>query len=314
MELCITQLTHEAEGIRGIELRALGGGALPPFSAGAHVDVHLPGGLCRQYSLTNDPQDTHRYCLGVGLAPSSRGGSLFLHQRLAVGQVLTVGMPRALFGIDERAAEHVFIAGGIGITPILSMVRWCVAQGRPWRLLYCVRSRSRAAFLWTLASHEQRVCLHVDEEAGGVPDLRDYIARAPAGAHVYCCGPSPLMDAVATAAQAMGLPRAATHFERFSADTPAPASDARPFTVLLQRRGRRLTVAPGQSILQALESHGIAMPFSCREGLCRSCEVPLLGGTAEHRDHVLSDDERIGQRSILLCVSRAVSDELVIDA
>lgn len=310
MELVVARLTQEAQDVLGVELRAPDGGELPPFAAGAHLDLHLPGGLCRQYSLVNPPLERHRYVLGVGLAAASRGGSAFVHRRLAVGDRLQASEPRSLFGVAPAAREHLFIAGGIGVTPILSMVHWCEAQGWPWRLLYCVRTRARAAYAWTLAPHGARVRLHVDEESDGPPDLRGWLRSAAPGAHVYCCGPAGLMDAVAAACPDLGIPRDRTHYERFVAPVAAPGES---FVVVLRRSGRRITVGPRQSLLEALEAHRVSVPFSCREGLCRSCETPLLGGEAEHLDHVLSDAERAAQNCILPCVSRARSAELVLD-
>lgn len=315
IELVVTRLTSEAQDVRGIELKAADGHALPAFTAGAHVDLHLPG-VVRQYSLANDDRERNRYFLGVGLASPSRGGSKHVHEQLAVGDRVQVSAPRALFGIAADASEHLFVAGGIGITPIVSMIHWCVANGRPWRLLYSVRSRARAAFLWTLAPHGAQVQLHMDEESDGErPDLAAFLAGTAPGAHVYCCGPSGLMDAVARTALDAGIPKSATHFERFAAE-PAPAADepAKSFTVVLHRSGARFSVAPGASILEALERNGHAVPFSCREGLCRSCELPLVCGEADHRDFVLSDEERAANKSILVCVSRAACEELVLDA
>lgn len=315
MKLVVARLTQEAQDVLGLELRAQDGGALPVFTAGAHVDVRLPGEICRQYSLANSPLDRSRYVLGIGLAPASRGGSAFLHQRLAVGDALEVGEPRALFGIATEASEHVFVAGGIGITPILSMIHWCQAHGHPWRLLYCVRTRARAAYAWTLAPHGERVLLHVDQEAEGVqPDLAAWLRTAPLGAHVYCCGPEGLMNAVGAKAAEVGLPKAATHFERFAPPEAAVAAEpAGSFTAILHRSKKSIQVRPDQSLLDALEDAGVGVPFSCREGMCRSCEVPLLAGEADHRDFVLSGEERDAHTCILPCVSRARSAELVLD-
>jgi tetrachlorobenzoquinone reductase len=313
MDVVVTHLTQEAQDVLGIELRKADGSDLPPFTAGAHVDLSLGNGLCRQYSLANSPRERSRYVLGVGLAPASRGGSAFVHQRLAVGDVVQVSEPRALFGIDASSTEHAFVAGGIGITPILSMIHWCQAEGLPWRLLYCVRTRARAAYAWTLAPHHARVQFHVDEESHAL-DLQGWLASLAAGAHVYCCGPGGLMDGVAGACAAIGIPRDSTHYERFTA--PAGAADqgnAGSFSVILRQSGRRIEVQPEQSLLDALEAAHVRVPFSCREGLCRSCETPLLSGEADHRDFVLSDEERASQRCILPCVSRARSPELMLD-
>ncbi|WP_416051007.1 PDR/VanB family oxidoreductase [Cupriavidus basilensis] len=319
LELIVSRMTAEAEGILGIELRRPCGGALPAFTAGAHIDVHLPGNIVRQYSLCNDSAETDRYCLGVGLAPSSRGGSQYVHEGLKEGDALAVSAPRSLFGIDAAASAHLFIAGGIGITPILSMIRWCEANGRPWKLLYCMRSRQRAAYLDTLSRYGERVQLHVDDESqGALADLASFLGGLHEGGHVYCCGPLPLMDAVAVKAEAAGVPRAATHFERFSADPRQASADAgadadTAFTVVLHRHGGRFTVPAGSTILETLEHNSLPLPFSCREGLCRSCEVPLLSGKADHRDYVLSDEEREANTAIMICVSRALTPELELD-
>lgn len=315
MKLVITRLTQEAQDVLGLELRSQDGAELPSFTAGAHVDLRLPGEMCRQYSLANSPVERHRYVLGVGLAPASRGGSAFVHQRLAVGDVLDVGEPRALFGIDPAATEHVFVAGGIGITPILSMILWCEANARPWKLLYCVRTRARAAYAWTLARHDDRVQLHVDQEAAGTPlDLTGWLGSAAEGTHVYCCGPEGLMNAVGAAATEVGIAKAATHFERFAPlEQATPAAPDGTFIAVLHRSGKKVEVPLQQSLLEALEDAGVCVPFSCREGMCRSCEIPLLEGEAEHRDFVLSDEEREAQKCILPCVSRARSAVLVLD-
>lgn len=313
-DVIVSRITHEAEGVVGVELRPAAGSALAPFVPGAHVDLHLPGGLCRQYSLTNGPDDTERYCLGIGLARNSRGGSRHIHERLRVGDSLQVSVPRSLFGIDRSASEHLFIAGGIGITPILSMIKACEDRLEPWRLLYCVRSRATAAYLWDLAAARDRVQLHVDEDRGQLADFRVFLGQSPAGAHVYCCGPAPLMTAVEEAAKTAGIPAESLHFERFSAPEVAPpAGGDRSFVVKLQRSGISVTVEPGHSILECLEAQGVAVPCSCREGLCRTCETALVSGEADHRDFVLSEAERAANGSVILCVSRAKSEELILD-
>ncbi|SEB25092.1 vanillate O-demethylase ferredoxin subunit [Variovorax sp. YR216] len=314
LNVVVSRLTHEAEGVLGIELRAAADGTLPAFTAGSHIDLHLPGGLCRQYSLTNAPSEQERYCLGVGLAPESRGGSRHVHQQLRAGDQIQISAPRSLFSLNAEADEHVFIAGGIGITPIMSMIEACRSKGERWRLLYCVRTRARAAYLWRLAEHHAQVQLHVDEEQGGPADVSGFIRSVSRTAHIYCCGPAPLMNAVEAAASAAEHPSKAVHFERFSAEgARANANADGAFRVTLKRTGGTFMVPGGRSILQTLEDNGIALPCSCREGLCRTCETPLIGGRADHRDFVLSDEERAGNSSIIPCVSRALDDELVLD-
>lgn len=314
MELVVTGLRAEAEGVLGVELRSPSRSALPGFEPGAHVDVALPNGLTRQYSIASSAADTSRYCLGIGLAPASRGASRYAHEQLRLGDRLQVGTPRSLFRVDTSAAGHLFVAGGIGITPILSMIRWCVEHGREWRLLYCVRSRGAAAYLDRLASQANRFVVHADDEHGGARvDLGAALRDMPAGWHVYCCGPGPMMDALSQCAGDAGIEPGAVHFERFGADTDRSDKPNGAFEVSLLRHGGRFTIPTGQSILSVLEANGLSLPSACREGLCRSCEVSLVSGAADHRDYVLSEDERAANQSILICVSRAQGGELVLD-
>ncbi|RDK05606.1 oxidoreductase [Cupriavidus lacunae] len=313
MELVITGLRLEAEGVLGVELQDHARGVLPAFRPGAHVDVSFPNGLTRQYSIVSSADDRARYWLGIGLAPNSRGGSKFAHEELRLGTRLQIGEPRALFGLDETAAGHLFIAGGIGITPILSMLRRCIATGAPWRLMYCVRSRRNAAYLEQLAPLTEQVLLHSDDEHAGRPDIESFIREMPQGWNVYTCGPGPMMDAVCSSAAALGVAEGAVHLERFRADAPTMASQSQEFHVRLLRHGGTFAVPQDASILDVLEANGVCLPSACREGLCRSCEVPLVSGEADHRDFVLSDVERDANRSILICVSRAKCSELVLD-
>ncbi|MFM0636458.1 PDR/VanB family oxidoreductase [Paraburkholderia metrosideri] len=315
IEVKVTRLKREAEGILGVELQAADGARLAGFEPGAHIDVYLADGLTRQYSLCNDASETNRYCLGVGLAAVSRGGSHYLHMSLREGDALTISEPRTLFRLSRDATCHRFIAGGIGITPILSMIRWCVRHSIPWQLHYCVRSRMCAAYLDELSAFSDCVHVHANDEWGGqAADIQTLVSDVKMGEHIYCCGPAGLMDAVSRHGQQSGIPRENLHFERFTAP-PTQISDNsdRPFTVVLAKQGLRCAVKPTESILESLERQGVSPPFSCREGLCRSCEVEVLSGEVEHRDYVLSEEEQVAGKSLMICVSRAKSDELVID-
>lgn len=304
--LVISRIVREARGVLGLTLRSPDGAMLPAFEAGAHVDVALGNGLVRQYSLCGDPAELGVYRLGIGLAAETRGGSRYIHEQLREGDLVDIGEPRQLFGLHAQAAGHVFIAGGIGITPILSMIHASVRRGEPWRLLYCVRDRDAAAYLSELALHGERVTLHVDSEQGGARcDLDAYLgALGEPSLHVYCCGPGPLMDAVATACERGGIAAARVHFERFSASAPAAAEPGSSFAVRLTRSGGCHEVPADKSVLDVLEAAGVAWPYSCREGLCRSCEAGVLSGKVDHRDYVLSDEERAANRSMMVCVSR----------
>lgn len=304
--LVVCRIVREARGVVGLHLRSPDGAMLPAFEAGAHVDVALGNGLLRQYSLCGDPAELDTYRLGVGLAADSRGGSRYIHEQLRAGDLVDIGEPRQLFGLHARAAGHVFIAGGIGITPILSMIHACERRGEPWKLLYCVRDRDAAAYLSELSFHGERVHLHVDSERGGARcDLDAYLAaRQEPGQHVYCCGPAPLMDAVAVACERGGIAAARVHFDRFAAGAPAASEPGAAFKVRLARSGGCHEVPVDKSVLDVLEAAGVAWPYSCREGLCRSCEACVLSGEVDHRDYVLSDEERAANRSMMVCVSR----------
>jgi len=308
----ISDVRCEARDVMVLELRAGDGGALPPFTPGAHLELYLSNGLIRHYSLCNDPAERDRYCIGVGLARDSRGGSRFVHQTLRVGSKLDVSAPRNNFPLELAAEELVFIAGGIGITPILSMIRSCEARHRPWRLFYCARNRQRTAFYEDLRLlAPERVHFHFDDEQDGklfdaVAALRD----VPETAHVYTCGPAPLMKAVEAAAA--HRPQDRVHFEWFTAAEVDTAAD-KPFTILLRNSGTRYEVPPGRSILDVLEDNGAGVPYSCREGLCATCRTTVLAGEVDHRDSVLSAAEKASHKEMMICVSRAKSDTLELE-
>lgn len=309
----VMAIVKAADAIMDICLLALDGQPLPVADAGSHIDIRLPNGLIRQYSVHRyDPSDGS-YSIGVGLSEPSRGGSAFIHAHLRVGDLLEISAVRNNFPLAHDASTYFFIAGGIGITPILSMIRWCDANDKPWQLLYCVRSRSRAAYIEHLPPGGKLV-FHSDDEMAGRPDLQAFTRQAKATDHLYCCGPSPLMNAVRDAAQAY-LPSGQVHFELFSApESDAPVKEQnKSFVVELARSGMELTVPADTSLLDALEEVGIMVPYSCREGLCRTCECRVLAGEVDHRDYVLSEEERASNAVILQCVSRAKSSRLVLD-
>jgi len=310
LTLRVTHYAAEAKDIVPIELRAVDGRALPPFTAGAHLEIVVPGDLPRHYSLLNAPDEHDRYLIAVGLAPESRGGSSYLHRQLRLGDTLACSLPRNHFPLDETLERYCLVAGGIGITPILAMLLWCQANGKDWRLVYSVRNRQRAAFYETLAALDPaRVRMHFDDEAGSHLDTTGLLEALRDGEHLYACGPAPMLDAL----QAAAGPRAdRLHIERFNAAPDTSASDTG-FTVHLQRSDRSLWVAPEQSILEALEANDIQLPFSCRAGICGSCETTVCAGVPDHRDLILSDADKAEGRSLMICVSRALGDSLVLD-
>lgn len=312
MQLRVARAAPIAEGIQGFELRRADGGELPAFTPGAHVVVATPSGAARNYSLCNDPAERDRYEIAVKRDADGHGGSVSLVDGVRAGDLLEVGEPRNAFELQEAAPSYLFVAGGIGITPILSMVRHLAARGRgDFRLYYCTRSREATAFRDVLEApaFAGRVVLHHD---GGDPARAlDFwpIFDKPTRAHVYCCGPRPLLETVR--AMTGHWPAAAIHFESFVDAAAAQRPEDRAFTVVLARSGSRIEVAPGRSILEAMRAHGHEAPSSCESGTCGTCRTTLLAGEADHRDLVLTEEEHGTQ--IMLCVSRARSAELVID-
>lgn len=311
LALEVTDVRAEARDVLAFELRRRDGRALPEAEPGAHIEIELSNGLIRHYSLLNDRRERDRYVIAVGLAPNSGGGSAFMHRNVRCGTTLVVRAIRNNFPLDRAAGRFLFLAGGIGITPILSMVRWCEANGREWRLIYAARTAQHAAFAEALRAHGGKVRFHFDDRRGGVLDVGPPLAGVGDDEQVYCCGPAPMMAAVKEAG--LRLPAASLHFEYFTAPAdqrPAPSGG---FTVVLRRSGREIAVPSGKSILEAIEESGLAVPFSCREGMCRTCETGFCEGEVEHRDYVLSDEERKTGTTMMLCVSRATSDVLVLD-
>lgn len=307
LTLRLEAIRYGADAINLFEFRRPEGGALPPFTAGAHIDLHLPGGLVRPYSLCNSQEDGDRYVVGVKRDPHGRGGSLAAHDELRVGSVIAVGPPRNDFAVREDAPHSVFIAGGIGITPIVSMIDRLRSLGRPWELHYSVRRRLEAAFLDRLRGDSAQ--LHVDQECGGLLDIAAAVAAAPPGAHLYCCGPAPMLDAFESATR--GLPPAQVHMERFAAATEAAAEGG--YTVELARSRLSLVVSPGQTLLAALRAHGVAVQASCEQGICGTCETRVLKGTPDHRDTLLSPEERASNEAMMICCSGSKSELLVLD-
>jgi vanillate O-demethylase ferredoxin subunit len=312
LRLRVSAVQAEARDVMRIELADPQGLALPPFEPGAHLTLHLPNGVQRQYSLAGDWRQRDRYVLGVGRAAASRGGSDYVHAMLRAGTDITCGLPANNFPLAADAPRFLFVAGGIGITPVLSMVRWCEAHARPWKLVYAARSRVRMAFYEELRALGGRVRFHCDDEQGGPLDVAALLCDVEPGTHVYCCGPAPLMEAVREHGAHLG--QDALHFEWFSA--PAAAGGEPPaggFWVDLRRSGTSLHVPPDRSILEVLEASGHDVPFSCREGLCGTCETTVCEGVPDHRDYVYPPSQRDSLRTMLVCVSRARSDRLLLD-
>jgi ferredoxin-NADP reductase len=310
--LRVHQKTWEAEGVTSLTLVDPAGTELPTWEPGSHLSLRLPGGLAREYSLCSDPADASRWCVAVLRTPDSRGGSRLVHEGLPVGAVLEVDGPRHHFGIDADASRHVLVAGGIGITPIIAMVRELHARGADWQLLYAGRSRATMAFLDEIAGLPPgRVTVHADDEAaGGFPDLPGLLGTLEPSATAYACGPESLMQACAEALPDPGQLR----IERFKAPEPVvTGEDDEAFDVVLNSTGERVRVDADVSILEALETAGLDVPSSCTEGICGTCEVGVLAGDIDHRDFLFTDEEHAAGKSMAICVSRCRSPELILD-
>lgn len=306
----------ETDDICSFELVDPAGGALPAFTAGAHIDVHLPDGAIRQYSLCNDPSERHRYCIAVLREPASRGGSRAMHEAVAQDGLLRIGAPRNLFALDESAERHLLLAGGIGITPLLCMTQRLAAIGADFALHYCARSAARMAFRGQLAEapYAGRVHLHVDD---GPPDQRldlDALLRdGDPATHLYVCGPKGFMDAVLGAARARGWAEGRLHYEFFAADQPGAIDGDAAFSVKVASSGQLVEVPVGCSVAQALHEAGVDVPVACEQGICGTCLTRVLEGVPDHRDLFLSPDEQARGDQFTPCCSRAKTSVLVLD-
>jgi ferredoxin-NADP reductase len=310
LNLRVEAMRREAEGILSVELRDPDGAELPPFTAGSHLDLVMPTGITRSYSLLGDPAERHRYVIGVGLDPNSRGGSRYVHDRLRVGQPIAVAGPRNAFPLAEDAPLHVLVGGGIGVTPMLAMGRRLAALGREFHFYYAVRDVTRAAFLGEMTGLGWNLVSHVDAEKGAPLDLAAVVAAHP-GAHFYCCGPTLMLDAFETATS--NLPEDHVHLERFAPKVVADGTVSQAFSVECRKSGVTVEVATDRSIADVLEKHGIAAGMSCQEGICGACETRVLSGEPEHRDSVLSKSEQASGRTMMICVSRCKGERLVLD-
>ncbi|NBE51079.1 PDR/VanB family oxidoreductase [Streptomyces boluensis] len=299
LQLLVRRMTWEADGVLSVELVHPDGKPLPAWEPGAHIDVHV-GGQIRQYSLCGDPAACGTYRIGVLDAPASRGGSRHVHTKLRPGQTVTVSEPRNHFALEE-AEGYVFLAGGIGVTPILAMAREAARRGVAWRMVYGGRGRDSMAFTDELAALDGDLTLVPQDERGHI-DLAAALADLPDGTLVYCCGPEPLLAAVEAACPAEVL-----RVERFAAPVVERDGDDDAFEVECRSSGLTLAVGPGTSILEAAEQAGLTVASSCRDGICGSCETRVLDGTPDHRDFLLSEAEHAANSSMMICVSRCAS-------
>lgn len=310
LEVRVNQMRMEADGVVSVELKSPDGADLPPYEPGAHIDLHLPDGMVRSYSLCGSTPG--RYRIGVLKHRSSRGGSVFVHEQLRVGDALTISLPRNNFPLHEEASHSICVAGGIGITPILGMLRRLRQLGRSAELVYAARSRKGAAFVEEIETLGVPVTWHFDDEQGGTLDLRALLSARSRETHVYGCGPAPMLDALLTHGEALEFPH--VHIERFATPEQTPATDARSkFTVTLARTARSFEIRPGRSILDTLLEAGIEVPHGCKAGHCGACKTRVLSGEPDHRDSVLSSHERETSAVMTVCVSGCKGESLVLD-
>jgi tetrachlorobenzoquinone reductase len=304
---------YEADGVLSYEMRALDRAPLPPFTAGAHIDLALPNGLGRSYSLINHPDERDRYVIAVNRDQQSRGGSKYICDNVHPGTILDVKAPSNTFALVEGAPLSVLIGGGIGITPFVCMIRRLEQLRQMWRLFYTARTRNRAAFLHEFArlgeAQPDRVTITFDHEPGHqMLNLAAIVGAQPAGTHFYCCGPDGMLKAFEDATRP--LAPEFVHVEYFSSDTPKAKGG---FEVVLARSKKELWVPPDQTILATLLENGIEVSRSCLEGVCGTCETVVLEGTPDHRDKVLSARERASNTKMMICCSGSIGDRLVLD-
>lgn len=314
-EVIVVAKRLQAEGVSSYELAPADGRPLPAFAAGAHIDVHVPDGPVRQYSLFNPPGETHRYCIAILRDPASRGGSLRMHDAVREGEALTISEPRNHFPLQPEATRSLLFAGGIGVTPLLCMAEQLTRDGADFEMHYCGRSLPLMAFLDQLreARYADRVHLHADDG----PDDQRFDARAAIGAphegaHLYVCGPTGYMDHVLQSARQLGWPEERLHREYF-AGAPIDHSADDAFELVLARSGRVLRVAADQSAAQALIDAGVPLEVSCEQGVCGTCMTSVREGQPDHRDMYLTDAEKSRNDCFLPCCSRSLGPRLTVD-
>ncbi|QNP57820.1 PDR/VanB family oxidoreductase [Paenacidovorax monticola] len=312
----VARKAAEAQDICSLELVAADGGALPGFSAGSHIDVHLPGGIVRQYSLCNDPAESHRYLVAVLREPASRGGSAAVHDAVREGDTLAISLPRNAFALAGHAQKHLLLAGGIGVTPILCMAERLAVLQADFEMHYAARSAARMAFAGRIRSSAfaDRVQFHVGD--GAAPqrlDLAALLAHPAPGTHLYVCGPKGFMDAALATARAQGWGEEQLHWEFFAGADAGPRSGDGAFEVRLASSGRVIPVPADRTVTQALANAGVEIMVSCEQGVCGTCLTRVLQGEPEHRDSYLTPEEQAANDQFTPCCSRSKSACLVLD-
>lgn len=311
----VVAIEPEAEGISSYWLEPISANQPVHIEPGSHIDVLLPNGMLRSYSLSNGMETSRGYRLTVARDANSRGGSVCMHDDVKVGQVLEISRPRNNFKLDEQATTSVFIAGGIGVTPFLPMMARLNTCAKPWRMFYCMRNSSKAALLKEVgslaANGPGELVTHYDDKEG-VIDLDSVMSSLSSGDHIYCCGPTGMLDAFCACAEKLKISPNHVHLEYFKAENVLNSQDES-FQVVLNRSGLEFTVAPGGTILQTLLDHGVDVPFSCEQGVCGSCETMVVEGVPDHRDLILSPNEKAEGKTMMICCSGSKSARLVLD-
>ena len=314
--VCVAQRQTSGQDIVLLDLARTDGLALPAFEAGAHIDVHLPGDLVRQYSLCSDPADSTHYRIGVLRDPASRGGSVAVHAHLQQGVELTISIPRNHFPLIPSAGKTYLFGGGIGVTPMIAMAYALHRSGSDFELHYSSRSPTQMAFGAELdaAPFARKVHRHFDEHAPTPgqqrADAAAILSAAPPDAHVYVCGPKGYMDWVMGTARAQGFPDARIHYEFFQVDVDTSGAS---FTVVAQLSDKEVVVEAEETIVSALERIGIRVQVSCEQGVCGTCLTNVLGGTPDHRDEYQTDEEKAANEQIAICCSRSLTPRLVLE-
>ncbi len=314
IDVTVLSRNDEALDICSFELVRADGALLPPFTAGAHIDVHLPDGLIRQYSLCNAPNERHRYLIGVLNDPASRGGSRSLHQQIQTGAPLRISEPRNLFPLAENSRRTLLFAGGIGITPILCMAEQLALEAADFELHYCVRSAERGAFIERMkhSAFAERITLHFDEQPDTALNAAKVLANPQPDTHLYVCGPGGFMQYILDSARAAGWSEDTLHREYFSAE-PVDTSNDGSFSIEIASTGQVIAIPANKTVAQVLESHGIDIPLSCEQGVCGTCLTRVLKGIPDHRDLFLTEDEQALNDQFTPCCSRSKTPLLVLD-
>lgn len=308
----VQQRQLAAPDILLLTLESLDGSPLPAFDAGAHIDLELPNGIVRQYSLCSSPYELSRYALGILLEPESRGGSRSAHQDIKEGDIVRISQPRNLFALVP-SKHAMLMAGGIGVTPMLAMVDHLHAEGASFELHYCVRTLQRAAFLTEMCAspYADKITVHFEDQPETALDVGALFATPDPGTHIYICGPGGFIDYVVGSAEKNGWASSNIHLERFNS-SPIDHSGDKAFDIIIADTGATLTVEADETAIAAMARHGLSIPVSCEQGICGTCLLSVIDGTPDHRDMYLSDQERAANDSFLPCCSRAHTSSLTI--